>query len=153
MYIDDMPMWALVGDFGQEHNDKEKPSDEMYIWTHKTIDIGYNGNRIVDVNVTTGKRVLLKPGVTLHFSYEVRALVVLIVYFFGGEREREKERKIYSGFKSYGNMYEHSLDSGLCFVPVADTTISEHKTNVEGRCLWLRDSFLDCKELDATVLT
>eukprot|EP00045_Choanoeca_perplexa_P014031 m.162818 g.162818 ORF g.162818 m.162818 type:complete len:587 (+) comp16541_c0_seq1:165-1925(+) len=71
MYIDDLPMWALVGDFGAGHNDHEKPSDDMYLWTHKKFDIGYNGNRIVDVNVTTGKRTLIKPGITLHFTYEV----------------------------------------------------------------------------------
>lgn len=71
MYLDDLPMWALVGDFGAGHTDNEKSSDVMYIWTHKKFDIGINGNRVVDVNVTAGKRVPLKPGITLHFTYEV----------------------------------------------------------------------------------
>ncbi|EGD77562.1 endomembrane protein emp70 [Salpingoeca rosetta] len=71
MYLDDLPMWALVGDFGAGHNDKERSTDTMFIWTHKKFDVGVNGNRIVDVNVTTGKRVPLKPGITLHFTYEV----------------------------------------------------------------------------------
>ena len=35
MYLDDMPMWALVGDFGNGHTDQEKGDEDMYIWTHK----------------------------------------------------------------------------------------------------------------------
>ena len=48
MYIDDMPMWALVGDYGAGHDDKDasKNSGDMYIWTHKDIDIGHNSNRV-----------------------------------------------------------------------------------------------------------
>lgn len=46
MYVDDLPMWALVGDFGQGHNDQEGEGDEMFLWTHKCIDVGYNGNQV-----------------------------------------------------------------------------------------------------------
>lgn len=71
MYLDNMPTWALVGDFGEGHTDHERQGDDTYIWTHKKIDVGYNGNQIVDVNSTTARRVLLKPGITIHFTYEV----------------------------------------------------------------------------------
>jgi len=68
MYLDNMPTWALVGDFGEGHTDHEQQGDDTYIWTHKKIDVGYNGNQIVDVNSTTARRVLLKPGITIHFT-------------------------------------------------------------------------------------
>lgn len=72
MYIDDMPMWALVGDHGDGHRDDGKDSKgDVYLWTHKTFEIGYNGNQIVDVNLTTKKRTKLVSGSTLRFTYQV----------------------------------------------------------------------------------
>ena len=68
-----MPMWALVGDYGDGHSEKEAEvvdEDNTYVWTHKRLDIGVNGNHIVDVNLTTGKRVKLELGGTLEFTYE-----------------------------------------------------------------------------------
>ena len=83
--MDDLPMWALVGDFGEGHNDNEKDGDDVYIWTHKRFDLGYNENQIVDVNVTTAKRVKLVPGITLHFTYQVWfgcLLLFFLLFFF-----------------------------------------------------------------------
>eukprot|EP00051_Salpingoeca_urceolata_P033279 m.20002 g.20002 ORF g.20002 m.20002 type:complete len:594 (-) comp6059_c0_seq1:73-1854(-) len=71
LYADDLPMWALVGDFGEGHTDQESDGDQPYIWTHKRFDFGVNGNQIVDVNLTTGRRSKLIPGSTLTFSYQV----------------------------------------------------------------------------------
>lgn len=64
MYIDDLPIWGIVG----EYDEKE---DTYYLWTSKKFDIGYNGDKIVDVNLTSEQRVKLVPGMTLQFSYEV----------------------------------------------------------------------------------
>ena len=64
MYIEDLPIWGIVG----------KPDEDekaYYIYTHKKFDIGYNGDQIVDVNLTTEGKVKLEKGVTLSFSYEV----------------------------------------------------------------------------------
>ena len=41
------------------------------MYSHKKFDIGYNQNRIVDVNMTTEGKVLLKTGMKVPFSYEV----------------------------------------------------------------------------------
>eukprot|EP00053_Salpingoeca_punica_P013638 m.123412 g.123412 ORF g.123412 m.123412 type:complete len:590 (+) comp16249_c0_seq1:245-2014(+) len=71
MYLDDLPMWALVGDFGEGHSEFEPSDGDLFIWTHKRFDIGVNGNQIVEANLTTGRRVKLEPGITLHFSYQV----------------------------------------------------------------------------------
>jgi transmembrane 9 superfamily protein 3 len=73
MYLDDMPMWALVGDYGEGHTESEEVNEEdAYVWTHKRLDIGVNGNQIVDVNLTTGKRQKLELGATLQFTYQVK---------------------------------------------------------------------------------
>jgi transmembrane 9 superfamily member 3 len=42
-----------------------------YIWTHKKFDIGYNGNQIVDVNLTSENKVLLDLNAKMPFTYEV----------------------------------------------------------------------------------
>lgn len=46
-------------------------NDHCYIYTHMKFEMGYNGPRIVDVNMTTEGKTLLKKGVKIAFSYEV----------------------------------------------------------------------------------
>jgi len=53
MFVDDMPIWGIVGEVDENDN-------SYYLWTHKKLDIGYNGNRIVDVNLTSEVKVKLK---------------------------------------------------------------------------------------------
>ncbi|XP_029154866.1 transmembrane 9 superfamily member 3 [Nylanderia fulva] len=69
MYIDDLPIWGVVGEL--ENNDGVAVSDSYYIWTHKKFDIGYNGKQIVDVNLTSENKVKLVQGAHIPFSYEV----------------------------------------------------------------------------------
>ena len=52
--------------------------DGHYIWTHKKFDIGYNGEHIVDVNLTSENKIKLKPGVKIPFSYEV---IYISIYY------------------------------------------------------------------------
>merc|ERR1711944_239907 len=63
-YIDDLPIWGIVGE-------TENKGESLYMWTHKKFEIGYNGNRIVDVNLTSESRVKLEPDLKIPFSYEV----------------------------------------------------------------------------------
>ena len=42
-----------------------------YIWTHKKFEIGYNDQRIVDVNLTSEAKLRLQPNMQIPFSYEV----------------------------------------------------------------------------------
>lgn len=62
MYIDGLPIWGKVG---------EKEDKKAYIYTHKKFDVGYNGNQIVDINLTTSKKELLQIGAKIRFTYEV----------------------------------------------------------------------------------
>ncbi|PAA60444.1 hypothetical protein BOX15_Mlig030642g3 [Macrostomum lignano] len=65
MYIDDLPIWGIVGEIS-----KDDPP-QFYLWTHKKLDIGVNAKQIVDVNLTSDSKVLIKPGAKVTFSYEV----------------------------------------------------------------------------------
>jgi len=62
MYVDDLPIWGIVGDIDGEN---------MFVWTHKKFEIGYNGKQIVDVNLTSEGRVKLEPDAKIPFTYEV----------------------------------------------------------------------------------
>ena len=62
MYLDDLPIWGIVG---------ETEEKEFYIWTHKKFEIGYNGQQIIDVNLTSEGRTKIKLGESVAFSYEV----------------------------------------------------------------------------------
>ena len=65
MYLDDLPIWGIVG----EIDDK---GEEFYIWTHKKFEIGWNGDQIVDVNLTSEGRTKLHLSTEkLELSYEV----------------------------------------------------------------------------------
>ena len=49
----------------------EEGGDGYYVWTHKKLDIGYNENQIVDVNLTSEAKVKLTPDLKIPFTYEV----------------------------------------------------------------------------------
>ncbi|XP_012286079.1 transmembrane 9 superfamily member 3 [Orussus abietinus] len=66
MYIDDLPIWGVVGE-PEENNGVTS----YYIWTHKKLDIGYNGKQIVDVNLTSENKIKLVQGTHIPLSYEV----------------------------------------------------------------------------------
>ena len=68
MYLDDLPIWGIVGEI-------EEKGQDFYIWTHKKFEIGWNGDQIVDVNLTSEGRTKLHLSTEkLEFTYEVRLL-------------------------------------------------------------------------------
>ncbi|VDN03011.1 unnamed protein product [Thelazia callipaeda] len=66
MYLDELPMYGMVGEV-----DSSTTPPNYRIFTHKKLEIGYNGKQIVDVNVTSDVRITLTPDSTISFSYEV----------------------------------------------------------------------------------
>jgi len=63
MYIDGLPAWGRVG---------ERVDKNFYLYTHKRLEIGYNGKQIIDVNlVADDKKELLTVGAKISFTYEV----------------------------------------------------------------------------------
>eukprot|EP00731_Ephydatia_muelleri_P030036 Em0021g559a len=69
MYIDDLSMWGIIGEI--EENPLEESKKDFYLLTHKKFDIGFNGNQIVDVNLTTEGKTKIKPGIQISFTYQV----------------------------------------------------------------------------------
>jgi len=63
MYLDDLPIWAVVGEIGD--------NNDYYIFTHKKIEIGFNGKQIVDVNLTSQNKVKIEQGAIISFTFEV----------------------------------------------------------------------------------
>lgn len=65
MYIDDLPIWGIVGEVsnadaeGNPDTNQDNEPVAYYLYTHKKFDLGYNGNQIVDVNLTNEAKVRL----------------------------------------------------------------------------------------------
>lgn len=49
----------------------DESNNKSYIWTHKKFEIGYNGNRIVEVNLSFEGKVELKPSMNIDYTYEM----------------------------------------------------------------------------------
>ena len=63
MFLDDLPLWGMVGE-GQPGN--------TFVFTHSRLDIGYNGDRVIEVNLTAENPVTVRSGTATEFTYEVR---------------------------------------------------------------------------------
>eukprot|EP01138_Halocafeteria_seosinensis_P010375 gb/GECG01010593.1/.p1 GENE.gb/GECG01010593.1/~~gb/GECG01010593.1/.p1 ORF type:complete len:615 (+),score=54.32 gb/GECG01010593.1/:1-1845(+) len=85
VFVDELPVWGLVGEnVGEPLQDKKKAREHMmqpheehgnkvnYLYTHKSLSISYNDNRIVEVNLTTDEPVEIKTGKTFDLSYSVK---------------------------------------------------------------------------------
>lgn len=49
----------------------DENGEDHYLWTYKKLEIGFNGNRIVDVNLTSEGKVRLVPNTRIAMSYSV----------------------------------------------------------------------------------
>ncbi|KAG9510316.1 Transmembrane 9 superfamily member 3 [Fragariocoptes setiger] len=68
MYIDDLPIEGLIGEFKED----EHGTEAYYLYTHKEFSLGYNQDRIVEVNVSLNNQPkLLEPNTNLDFTYSV----------------------------------------------------------------------------------
>lgn len=68
LVLDDLPMWGMVGEVLRDdtHGRMEK-----HIFTHRSLSIAYNGNRIIEVNLTSENPVPIEVGRKLEFTYTV----------------------------------------------------------------------------------
>lgn len=67
MYMDDFPLWTMVGEIEEE----DAKNTNYYLWTHKKFEIGYNDDRIVDINLISEHKQKLELNANITFSYEV----------------------------------------------------------------------------------
>ncbi|KAI9199296.1 uncharacterized protein BJ171DRAFT_219912 [Polychytrium aggregatum] len=70
MFIDDLPIWDYVG-----HIDDQKPTPDLYLYTHKTFQLSYNGDQIIHAEVASSNPVLLPSHLdgtlSIDFTYSV----------------------------------------------------------------------------------
>jgi transmembrane 9 superfamily protein 3 len=68
LFLDDLPMWGMVGEVLR---DETHGKMEKHIFTHRSLSIAYNGNRIIEVNLTSENPVSIEAGRKLEFTYSV----------------------------------------------------------------------------------
>ena len=68
LFLDDLPMWGMVGEVLRDdaHGRMEK-----HIFTHRSLSIAHNANRILEVNLTSENPVPIEVGRKLEFTYSV----------------------------------------------------------------------------------
>lgn len=68
LFLDDLPMWGMVG---ETLRDEEHGRMEKHIFTHRSLSLTYNDNRIIAVNLTSENPVPIEAGRQLQFTYSV----------------------------------------------------------------------------------
>jgi transmembrane 9 superfamily protein 3 len=72
LYLDELPVWAMVGEVAEaDYQSALESKATNMIYTHMKFDIGYNQDRIVQVNLTSKEPRPIKPGTQLVFSFGV----------------------------------------------------------------------------------
>ena len=100
--IDDLPLWGIVGRVVPEMNRENDPvvaelmkkhtPGASLLYTHKKFSISYNGNRIIQVNITySEKEVEIKVNQKVDFTYEVHWTTTTIPYEDRFDRYLEDE--------------------------------------------------------------
>lgn len=75
-FLDDLPIWGMVGELAAPEMPEGSPvpaegEGEPLLYTHKKFVVAYNGNRIIQVNLTSESPVAIAAGTTIEFSYTV----------------------------------------------------------------------------------
>ena len=52
MYYDDLPIWGFIGKI-EKILKPGQPELRYYLFTHVHFDIAYNGDRVIEINVST----------------------------------------------------------------------------------------------------
>jgi len=71
MYMDDLPIWGIVGEIKHEKEEEKSGEKEYSVWTHKKFEIGYNKDQIVDIQLTSEHKVKLEEGAKIPFTVEI----------------------------------------------------------------------------------
>eukprot|EP00475_Leptophrys_vorax_P028769 TRINITY_DN41862_c0_g1_i1.p1 TRINITY_DN41862_c0_g1~~TRINITY_DN41862_c0_g1_i1.p1 ORF type:complete len:623 (+),score=67.04 TRINITY_DN41862_c0_g1_i1:89-1870(+) len=74
LFMDDLPIWGFVGESvpPTEKAEGAAAEEQIFIYTHKSFDINYNGDQIIQVNLTSESPRPVTPGTTLEFTYSVK---------------------------------------------------------------------------------
>jgi transmembrane 9 superfamily protein 3 len=67
-FVDDLPIWGFVGEASEGGGEE---AAAVYVYTHRSFDISYNGDNIIQVNLTSESPAALVVGTPLAFTYSV----------------------------------------------------------------------------------
>jgi len=73
-YVDDLPALDMIGEIHTEKTQEYEPGkiyDDVYLYTHKQFEIGYNGDRIVSLSYTPTDPVKIETNAELSFTYGI----------------------------------------------------------------------------------
>lgn len=78
-YLDDLPIWGMVGEVAGDSSEETAEGagapgggeGEALMYTHRRLSIAYNGDRIIQVNLTSESPAALTDGAELTFTYSV----------------------------------------------------------------------------------
>jgi hypothetical protein len=81
MFVDELPVWGMVGEIVadedviqeiESHIDRPHGiAESTFLYTHKNFTIGYNGDRVIEVNMTSEGAVPIEAGHTYDLTYSV----------------------------------------------------------------------------------
>ncbi|KAF8407259.1 hypothetical protein HHK36_006386 [Tetracentron sinense] len=74
---DDLPLWGFVGEL---HPDKNSDNKKHLLYTHKIINVKYNGDQIIPVNLIQDSPKSLEVGKILEMTYSVRWMSTNITF-------------------------------------------------------------------------
>lgn len=86
MYVDDLPVWGMVGGRLADHTHSvasvgavakgldglKGKAGTSYVYTHRAFSLGFNEDRVVEVNLTTEAPVEVAPGASFDLTYSVQ---------------------------------------------------------------------------------
>ena len=76
MFYDDLPIWGFIGKVEKILRSGEKPDLKLYLFTHIHFEVMYNGNRIVEINISANpdSTVDITEGenIIVDFTYSVK---------------------------------------------------------------------------------
>ena len=72
LFMDDLPVWGFVGEYVLPEGEEGATEEQAFIYTHKSFEINYNGDQIIQVNLTSENPRPLTSGSTLEFTYSVK---------------------------------------------------------------------------------
>ena len=85
-FLDDLPIWGMVGELASPEPPEGAPvpadgESEPLLYTHKRFVIAYNGDRVIQVNLTSENPVSIAEGAIIDFSYSVEWSSTEIPFF------------------------------------------------------------------------
>jgi transmembrane 9 superfamily protein 3 len=75
MFLDDLPLWGFVGERVVPDEDEAESAGEedtdLFLYTHRTYDLSFNGDKVIMVNLTSESPVPLTEGADIEMTYSV----------------------------------------------------------------------------------